>query len=76
MCRFPIHDITEECHGIRIHRKIFETETRTLRNGRDIQMLWIGDDDDAIIMKRFERGAVTKEVLAEIKNRGLCRSLW
>ena len=65
---FSIHDITEECHGIRIHGKIFETETRTLRNGRDIQMLWIGDDDDAIIMKRFERGAVTKEVLAEIKN--------
>lgn len=65
---FSIHDITEECHGVRIHGKIFETETRTLRTGKDIQMLWIADDDDAIIMKRFERGAVTKEVLAEIKN--------
>ncbi|MFQ7536679.1 MAG: hypothetical protein ACLRL6_04610 [Clostridium sp.] len=41
MCRFPFM-ITEECHGIRIHGKIFETETRTLRNGRDIQMPWIG----------------------------------
>ena len=64
---FSIKDISEECFGIRIHGKIFETETRTLRTGRDIQMLWIADDDDAIIMKRFERGAVTKEVLNEIK---------
>lgn len=63
---FMIHDITEECHGVRITGKIFETETRTLRNGKDIQTLWIGDIDDAIIMKRFERGAVSKEVLAEI----------
>ena len=64
---FAIHDITEECHGIRIHGKIFEIEIRTLRNGKDIQTLWIADEDDAIIMKRFERGAVTKEVLNEIK---------
>ena len=64
---FAIHDINEECHGVKIRGKIFETETRTLRNGKDIQTLWIADDDDAIIMKRFERGAVTKEVLGEIK---------
>lgn len=64
---FSIHDITEECHGVRIKGKIFEVESRTLRNGKDIQTLWIADEDDAIIMKRFERGAVTKEVLGEIK---------
>ena len=64
---FPIHDINEECHGVRIKGKIFEIEIRTLRNGKDIQTLWIADEDDAIIMKRFERGAVTKEVLSEIK---------
>ncbi|MEG2506328.1 MAG: PolC-type DNA polymerase III [Longicatena sp.] len=63
---FVIHDISEECHGIRIKGKIFEAETRTLRNGKDIQTLWIGDDDDAIIMKRFERGSVSKEVLSEV----------
>lgn len=64
---FQIHDINEECHDVRIRGKIFETESRTLRNGKDIQTLWIADEDDAIIMKRFERGAVTKEVLSEIK---------
>lgn len=64
---FAIHDISEECHGIRIHGKIFESETRTLRTGKDIQTLWIADEDDAIVMKRFERGAITKEVLNEIR---------
>ncbi|WP_302759450.1 PolC-type DNA polymerase III [Amedibacillus dolichus] len=64
---FAIHDITEECHGIRIKGKIFETEIRTLRNEKDIQMLWIADEQDAIVMKRFERGAITKEVLREIQ---------
>ena len=63
---FSIHDISEECHDIRIHGKIFDSEVRTLRNGKDIQTLWIADDDDAIIMKRFERGSITKEVLNEI----------
>lgn len=64
---FTIHDIKEECHDIRIFGKVFDTEIRTLRNGKDIQTIWIADDDDAIIMKRFERGSVTKEVLSEIK---------
>ena len=30
-------------------------------------MLWIADEQDAIVMKRFERGAITKEVLREIQ---------
>ena len=64
---FTIQDIKEECHDIRIFAKVFDTEIRTLRNGKDIQTLWVADDDDAIIMKRFERGSVTKEVLSEIK---------
>ncbi len=64
---FAIHDINEECYDIRIRGKIFDSEIRTLRNGKDIQTLWVGDDDDAIILKRFERGAVTKEVLCEVK---------
>lgn len=63
---FAIHDISEECHGVKIAGKIFEIETRTLRTGKDIQTLWIADEDDAIIMKRFERGAITKDVLNEI----------
>ena len=62
-----IHDITEACQGIRIRGKVFDNEIRTLRNGRDIQTLSVADDDDAILLKRFERGAVTKDVLKEIK---------
>ena len=64
---FNIHDITEACQEIRIHGKIFDLEIRTLRNNKDIQTLWVADDNDAIIVKRFERGAVTKEVLSELK---------
>lgn len=64
---FKIHDISEECHDIKIEGKVFEIENRTLRSGKDIQTLWICDEDDAITMKRFERGSVTKEVLSEIK---------
>lgn len=64
---FSIQDITEECHDIKIQGKIFEAETRTLRTGKDIQTLWICDENDAITIKRFERGSVTKEVLSEIK---------
>ncbi len=63
---FHICDIVETCYQIRIKGKIFDSETRTFRNGKDIQTLWIADTDDAIVMKRFERGATTKEVLQEI----------
>lgn len=64
---FTMKDIKEECHDIRVFGKVFDIELRTLRNGKDIQTLWVADDDDAIIMKRFERGSVTKDVLAEVK---------
>ncbi|MEG2799599.1 MAG: PolC-type DNA polymerase III [Erysipelotrichaceae bacterium] len=61
-----IHEISEEMQGIHIKGKIFDKENRTLRTGKDIQTLWICDRDDAIVIKRFERGATTKEVLDEI----------
>lgn len=62
-----IHDINEAVQGIKINGKIFDKENRTLRTGKDIQTLWISDKDDAIVIKRFERGATTKAVLDEIK---------
>lgn len=64
---FAIKDITEACFQIRIKGKIFDSEIRELRNGKCIQMLWVADEEDAIVMKRFERGAQTKEVLEELK---------
>ena len=73
---FSICDIKEECHDIRIHGKIFEIENRTLRTGKDIQTLWIADDDDAIIMKRFERGSSNKRSVKRNFQRGLCCCVW
>lgn len=65
---FTIDEIVEECHGIKIEGKIFEIETRTIaKTGKDIQTLYVKDQNNAISMKRFERGNVTKEVLGEIK---------
>lgn len=62
----PIHEIREEAQQIKIKGVIFEIENRTLRTGKDIQTIWIGDDQDAIVMKRFERGAINKEELSKI----------
>lgn len=64
---FAIHDICEECHDIKIHGKIFESEMRLLKTGKHIQTLWLADEDDAIVMKRFERGSITKDVLLDIQ---------
>ena len=38
-----------------------------LQDGKGLQTLYVSDDDEAIILKRFERGAMTREVLEEIK---------
>ncbi|MGL5978140.1 MAG: hypothetical protein ACRCZJ_04025 [Erysipelotrichaceae bacterium] len=64
---FDLAEISEECHGIKIEGEIFEKETRTImKTGKDIQTLYIKDATDALVIKRFERGSLTKEVLAEI----------
>ncbi|MEG0422972.1 MAG: PolC-type DNA polymerase III [Erysipelotrichaceae bacterium] len=64
--KLGIHEIKEEMQGINIKGKIFDKENRTLRTGKDIQTLWICDNEDAIVIKRFERGSTTKAVLDEI----------
>lgn len=61
-----IHDIQEACYEVCIYGEIFEEEVRTTFKGLEIQTLWICDDQDAMIMKRFERGRTTKDVLHEI----------
>ncbi len=63
---FKIKDITEACYQIKITGEIFEKENRALRTGKHILTLHIADDEDAIVIKRFERGALTLEVLDEI----------
>ena len=64
---FKIKDIVEACFQIKITGKIFEKENRALRTGKHIQTLYIADAEDAIVIKRFERGALTLEVMDEIK---------
>lgn len=68
---FKIKDITEACYNVKIAGKIFDKENRTLRSGKDIQTLYVADEEDAIVVKRFERGALTKEIMNEI-NVGDC----
>ncbi|MGL5541127.1 MAG: exonuclease domain-containing protein, partial [Erysipelotrichaceae bacterium] len=63
---FSISEITEECHGIVIEGEIFEKDARTLKTGKEIQMLYVKDANDAILIKRFERHGLTKEMLNEI----------
>ncbi|MEG0314726.1 MAG: PolC-type DNA polymerase III [Erysipelotrichaceae bacterium] len=63
---YPIKDIVEACYSVKIIGKVFNTETKTLKSGKNIQTIWIADEDDALIMKRFERGNVTLEVLESL----------
>ncbi|MFR9119079.1 MAG: PolC-type DNA polymerase III, partial [Merdibacter sp.] len=62
-----IRDLQDGMSNVKIRGHIFQSEITTFKNGKCLQTLYISDDDDAIIMKRFERGALTKEALAEIK---------
>lgn len=64
---YQIAEIKEAGNGIRIRGKVFDSEIRELRSGKCIQSLWVGDDSDAIVVKRFERGSLTREELEKIK---------
>ncbi len=63
-----IQDIEEPMENIAIQGKIFDQEVKVIRKtNREIRMLYIMDEDDSIIMKRFENNRCTKEELDEIK---------
>ncbi len=62
-----IKDLSEGAYQIRIEGKIFEKENAEMRSGKIRQSLYITDYEDAIVMQRFERGNLTREVLDEIK---------
>ena len=64
---YQIKEITEACFNVKISGEVFEVENRTLKSGRDIQTIYVADEEDAIVLKRFESKALTKEIMAEIK---------
>lgn len=65
--KMDIKDLSEGIYNVKIQGKIFEKENVEMRSGKIRQTLYIADRDDAIMMQRFERGNLTKEVLDEIQ---------
>lgn len=61
-----IKDLSDGVFDVKITGTIFEKENQEMRNGKIRQSLYIHDVDEAIVMQRFERGNLTKEVLNEI----------
>ena len=64
--KMAIKDLSEGVYNVKIEGKIFERENVEMRSGKIRQTLYISDNDNAIMMQRFERGNLTKEVLNEI----------
>ncbi len=59
--------VSESMMQIEVCGVIFDQELREMRNGKLMQTLYLADDEDAILLKRFERGALSAEKLKEIK---------
>lgn len=59
--------INEAISGIEVSGRVFDIELREMRNGKLMQTLYVADDEDAILMKRFEKGALSADKLKEIK---------
>ena len=62
-----IKDLQDGMSNVKIRGHVFQSEITTFKNGKSMQTLYLSDDDDAIILKRFERGSLSKEELSEIR---------
>lgn len=62
----PIKDLVDGMFDVKIEGKIFDRENELMRNGKTRQNLYITDYEEAIVMQRFERGNMSKEVLNAI----------
>lgn len=65
--KIQLQDINEAVHEVVFSGEIFDIELRQLKSGKHLQLLWVKDETDAIIVKRFERGAITLESLNSLK---------
>lgn len=61
-----LHDIHEACEGVEIVGDIFEIETRPVGKNT-LQSIYVADDTDAIIIKRFVRPEKAEEELGKLK---------
>lgn len=64
---FPINTIHESCYGVAIEGIVFDKEIRTLKGGRSLLTLYVKDDDDAMIAKRFESKTFSVADMENIK---------
>lgn len=63
-----IQDLEEPMENIAIQGKIFDQEIKVIRKtNREIRMIYIMDEDDSIIMKRFENNRCSKEELDKVR---------
>lgn len=65
--KIKIRDLSEGVSEVKIQGKIFDIENIEMKNGKIRQNLYIHDEDDAIMMQRFERGNLTADVLKMVK---------
>ena len=63
---FKLNEIKEACHGVMISGEVFEIEMRQLKNST-LQTVYIADETDAIIMKRFSSAKLSVEELNNLK---------
>ena len=73
---YQIKEITEACFNVKISGEVFEVENRTLKSGRDIQTIYVADEEDAIVLKRFESKALTKRNHGRDQGRRYDQCLW
>lgn len=61
-----IIDLSEGINEVKIRGKVFEIDNRVMRNGKIAQSMYVTDEEEAIVIQRFERGKLTKEILEAI----------
>lgn len=61
-----LHEIHEACMNVEITGKVFEIEIRPVGKSL-LQSVYLHDDEDAIVMKRFSGAKLSEEEMNEIK---------
>ncbi len=61
-----LHEIHEACENVEIWGDIFEIEMRPVGKSM-LQSVYLADDDDAIVMKRFSGARLSEEEMNQLK---------
>lgn len=62
-----IRDLETGLDRVRITGRIFDIDNHELKSGKLMQLLYLSDDDDAVVCKRFERGSGSREEMESLK---------